>query len=173
MTLMITRPHPWWRNNMDTFSALLALCAGNPSGPVIRSFGVFVYGRLNKLLTNSIVAVIWNAMKLMQHLSWFSRTFDHSLSVVLYVYIWLPFFYSRSCPCLIFCLVFVILVSRELITLDQLYIYRNTMDSVQKGPVMLRSFSWHHTNFIYICIYIYIYTMFLTLIVVFLCVRYP
>ena len=40
----------WWRNQMETFSALLALCAGNlpvtgefPSQrPVTRSFGVFV-----------------------------------------------------------------------------------------------------------------------------------
>ena len=49
----------WWRHHMKTFSALLALCAGNwpvtgefPSQrPVTRSFGVFFYLRLNKRLS--------------------------------------------------------------------------------------------------------------------------
>ena len=46
----------WWRHQMEAFSALLALCAGNspvtgefPSQrPVTRSFGVFFDLRLNK-----------------------------------------------------------------------------------------------------------------------------
>ena len=50
---------PWWRHSMETFSALLAFCAGNspvtgelPSQrPVTRSFDVFFYLRLNKLLS--------------------------------------------------------------------------------------------------------------------------
>ena len=49
----------WWRHNIDTFSALLALCARNspvtgefPSqGPVTRNFGVFFDLRLNKRLS--------------------------------------------------------------------------------------------------------------------------
>ena len=49
----------WWRHQMETFSALLAICAGNspltgdfPSQrPVTRSFGVFFYLRLNKWLS--------------------------------------------------------------------------------------------------------------------------
>ena len=49
----------WWRHEIDTFSALLALCAGNspvtgefPSQrPVTQSFGVFFDLRLNKRLT--------------------------------------------------------------------------------------------------------------------------
>ena len=49
----------WWRNQMETFSALLALCEGNPpvSGefplqrPVTRSFHVFFDLRLNKRLS--------------------------------------------------------------------------------------------------------------------------
>ena len=53
--LQIVR-HPWWRHQMETFSALLALCAGNspvtgefPSQrPVTRSFDVFFDLRLNK-----------------------------------------------------------------------------------------------------------------------------
>ena len=49
----------WWRHQMETFSALLALCAGKspvtdefPSQrPVTRSFGVFFDQRLNKCLS--------------------------------------------------------------------------------------------------------------------------
>ena len=49
----------WWRHQMATFSALLALCAGNspvtgefPSQrPVTRSFDIFFYLRLNKRLS--------------------------------------------------------------------------------------------------------------------------
>ena len=48
----------WWRHQMETFSVLLALCAGNspvtdefPSQrPVTRSFDVFIDLRLNKRL---------------------------------------------------------------------------------------------------------------------------
>ena len=48
----------WWRHQMETFSTLLAICAGNSSftgeflaqGPVTRSFGVFFDLRLNKRL---------------------------------------------------------------------------------------------------------------------------
>ena len=50
---------PWWRHQMETFSALLALCAGNspvtgefPSQrPVTRGFDVFVDLRLDKRLS--------------------------------------------------------------------------------------------------------------------------
>ena len=49
----------WWRHQMETFSALLALCAGNSlvtgefptQRPVTRSFDVFFYLRLNKRLS--------------------------------------------------------------------------------------------------------------------------
>ena len=51
----------WWRHQMETFSALLALCAGNspvpgefPSQrPVTRNFNVFIDLRLNTWLTNN------------------------------------------------------------------------------------------------------------------------
>ena len=51
--------YSWWRHPMDTFSALLAMCAGNSpvpgevptQRPVTRSFGVFFDLRLNKRLT--------------------------------------------------------------------------------------------------------------------------
>ena len=50
---------PWWRHQMETFSALLAICAGSspvPSEfphkwPVTRSFDVFFDLRLNKRLS--------------------------------------------------------------------------------------------------------------------------
>ena len=46
----------WWRHQMETFSALLAICAGNPpvpgdfpaQRPVTRSFDIFFDLRLNK-----------------------------------------------------------------------------------------------------------------------------
>ena len=48
--------YTWWRHQMETFSALLAICAGNSpvtgelptQSPVTRSFDVFFYLRLNK-----------------------------------------------------------------------------------------------------------------------------
>ena len=54
------RPVSWWRHQMETFSALLAICAGNspvtdelPSQrPVTRSFDVFLDLCLNGWLNN-------------------------------------------------------------------------------------------------------------------------
>ena len=47
---------PWWRHQMETFSALLAFCAGNSpefstQRPVTRSFDVFFHLHLNKQLS--------------------------------------------------------------------------------------------------------------------------
>ena len=50
---------PWWCHQMETFSALLAICAGNSpvtgefpaQRPVTRSFAVFFDPRLNKRLS--------------------------------------------------------------------------------------------------------------------------
>ena len=49
----------WWRHQMEAFSALLAICAGNSpvtgefpaQRPVTRSFNVFLYLRLNTRLS--------------------------------------------------------------------------------------------------------------------------
>ena len=49
----------WWRLEMETFSALLAICAGDSQvpgefplqRPVTRSFNVFIDLRLNKRLS--------------------------------------------------------------------------------------------------------------------------
>ena len=51
--------HPWWRQQMETFSALLAICAGKSPAPgefhaqrpVTRSFDVFFDLRPNKRLS--------------------------------------------------------------------------------------------------------------------------
>ena len=43
----------WWRHQMETYTALLALCAGNSpvQRPVMQSFDVFLDLRLNKRLS--------------------------------------------------------------------------------------------------------------------------
>ena len=58
--------YPWWRHQMETFSALLAICAGNlpvpgefpAQRPVTQSFGVFFDLRLNKRLKNNREAIL-------------------------------------------------------------------------------------------------------------------
>ena len=55
---LLSRLNTWWRHQMETFSALLALCAGNSpvpgevpaQRPVTRSFDIFFDLRLNKRL---------------------------------------------------------------------------------------------------------------------------
>ena len=62
--------NPWWRHQMETFSALLALCAGNspitgefPSQrPVTRSLDVFFDLRPNKPSDYGYHSVIWISM---------------------------------------------------------------------------------------------------------------
>ena len=57
-----TCPDPWWRHQMETFSALLAICAGNSpiSGefpaqrPVTRSVDIIFDVRLNKQLSKQL-----------------------------------------------------------------------------------------------------------------------
>ena len=57
--LVRRRDITWWRHQMETFSALLALCSGNSpvtgefltQRPVTRSFDVFLDQRLNKRLS--------------------------------------------------------------------------------------------------------------------------
>ena len=64
----------WWRHQMETFSALLAICAGNSrvpgefpaQRPVTRSFDVFFDLRLNKLLSK-------------QSWGWWFETLSHPL----------------------------------------------------------------------------------------------
>ena len=55
---------PWWRHQMETFSALLAICEGNPSvtggfppsqRPATRSFDVLFDVRLNKRLSKQSI----------------------------------------------------------------------------------------------------------------------
>ena len=57
--LSISLEFTWWRHQMEIFSALLAICAGNSpvtgefpaQRPVTRSFAVFFHLRLNKRLS--------------------------------------------------------------------------------------------------------------------------
>ena len=59
IALRPTPPGSWWRHQMETFSALLALCVGNSpvtgkfttQRPATRSFDVFFDLRLNKRLS--------------------------------------------------------------------------------------------------------------------------
>ena len=59
ISLITSDAIPWWRHQMETFSALLAICAENSrvtcefpaQRPVTWSFGVFFYLRLNKPLS--------------------------------------------------------------------------------------------------------------------------
>ena len=59
VVIVWTRYKSWWRHQMETFSALLAICAGNSSvpgefpaqRPVTRNFDVFFDLRLNKRLS--------------------------------------------------------------------------------------------------------------------------
>ena len=61
---------PWWRHQMETFSALLAICAGNSpvtgefpaQRPVTRSFDVFFDLRRNKWLSK-----LWWIVDLRRH----------------------------------------------------------------------------------------------------------
>ena len=58
-TLILHLQQTWWRHQMETFSALLAICAGNlpvtgdfpAQRPVTQSFDVFFVLRLNKRLS--------------------------------------------------------------------------------------------------------------------------
>ena len=60
----------WWLHQMETFPALLALCAGNSpvigelptQRPVTRSFDVFFDLRLDKRLSGDLRLVIWDAV---------------------------------------------------------------------------------------------------------------
>ena len=64
--------YTWWRHQMETLPALLAICAGNSpvhgefpaQRPVTRSFDVFFDLRLNKRLSKQKIVrlVIWDAI---------------------------------------------------------------------------------------------------------------
>ena len=57
--------YPWWRHQMETFSALLAICGGNSpvptQRPVTRSFDVYFDLRPNKRWT-IVRLLIWDAI---------------------------------------------------------------------------------------------------------------
>ena len=55
MASLANESYAWWRHQMETFSALLAICAGNSpvptQRPVTQSFDVLIGLRLNKRLS--------------------------------------------------------------------------------------------------------------------------
>ena len=51
---------------METLSTLLVPCERNIKGPVLRSFDIFIFVNLNKLLMRAMeFSVTWTAMMLM------------------------------------------------------------------------------------------------------------
>ena len=88
--LNVDEDFTWWRHQMETFSALLAICAENSpvpgeyptQRPVARSFDVYFDLRPDKLLSK-------------QSWGWWSETLSHSLwrhrnewwALILYMYI--------------------------------------------------------------------------------------
>ena len=95
---------PWWRHQMETFSALLALCAGNSpvSGefpaqrPMTRSFDVFFYLHLIKRLSKhsrgwwfeTLLRPLWrhcNAYSFLWDFSW-NTIFTDSMVIKKYLY---------------------------------------------------------------------------------------
>ena len=62
LPMNLSRTFPWWRHQMETFSALLAICAGNSpvpgefptQRPVMRSFDVYFDLRPNKRLSKQV-----------------------------------------------------------------------------------------------------------------------
>ena len=82
---------PWWRNQMETFFALLAICAGNSpvtdefpaQRPVTRSFDVFVDLRLNKRLSKQS----WGWWFKTLTRPWWHRCNDRETKAVHYRYV--------------------------------------------------------------------------------------
>ena len=72
--------HAWWRHQMETFSALLALCAGNSSvngafpsqRPVMQSFDVSLICAWTKGWVNNR-EVIWDAIALIMTSLWWTK----------------------------------------------------------------------------------------------------
>ena len=83
----IQKKHARWRHQMETFSALLAICAGNSpvpaefptQGPVTRSFDVFFDLLLNKRLSKQSWG--WRFETLSRPL-WRQWNVDNSLSIL-------------------------------------------------------------------------------------------
>ena len=89
----------WWRHQMETFSALLAICAGNSpvigefhaQRPVTRSFDVFFDLRLNKRLSKQW----WSWWFLRRHLTHYDVTVKLIRNPAWVFYLWLAL-YARQ-----------------------------------------------------------------------------
>ena len=81
---------PWWRHQMKTFSALLAICAGNSpvtgeflaQRPVTRSFDVFFDLRPNKRLSKQSRGWLFLDQILSQNLSANIKTNTHWINIL-------------------------------------------------------------------------------------------
>ena len=81
--------NPWWRHQMETFSASLAICAGNSQRPVTRSFDVFFDLRLNKRLSKQSWGWWFQTLSLplWRHCNAKCLLLSHKFS---HVYLWKP-----------------------------------------------------------------------------------
>ena len=78
MSLYSWHPLSWWRHQMETLSALLAICAGNPpvpgefpaQRPVTRSFDVFFDLCLNKRWFETLSRPLWRHCNVKSRPNW-------------------------------------------------------------------------------------------------------
>ena len=109
----------WWRHQIDTFSALLALCAGNSpvtvefpaQRPVTRSFEVSFDLRLNKRLSNQSWGwwfetpsrSFWRNRNGRPYLEWGVEDFSIVLAYCCHYLCWLHNFEIMKFHCLFLC----------------------------------------------------------------------
>ena len=102
---LLVRMISWWRHQMETFSALLAICAGNSpvagefpaQRPVTRSFDVFFDPRLNKRLSKqswgwwfeALSRPLWRHRNVHHDLRLIWMSPNRVVCTVLYSYRWL------------------------------------------------------------------------------------
>ena len=107
--------HPWRRRQMEIFSALLAICAGNSpvagefpaQGPVTRSFDVFFDLRLNKRLSKQSWGWWFETLSrpLWLHCNALSsnKTIDSSPPSAAYMRQWIESALVKIMACRLFC----------------------------------------------------------------------
>ena len=92
--------HSWWRHQMETVSALLAICAGNSPVTVVRSFDVFF-----DLLLNNRLSKLWRHCNVSEsrrphwlaHICIYSSTSLSGFTVARYLSLyWLPLWQPGS-----------------------------------------------------------------------------
>ena len=134
--------YTWWRHQMETFSALLAICAGNSpvigefpaQRPVTRGFDVFFHLRLNKRL--SLRLVIWDAIVIIMtsfqcsettHVYFLDSLYEIRISTASYTSQWEMIAQSISC------MIYTAWISHPV---QVVFLENNTINS-----------DWYDTNF--------------------------